>query len=168
MADIYSRPWDLANLVLAAIVAEFALADVELPGVQFVSNGDVPQDDELLAVALNRMYGVSMSAGVPAEEVAAQRCTMWRAAQYEIVLVRCAPVIEDHPIAGNPRARYNLVEESARQVMYDGMIVTRGILRAYRAETFGLGPNLAFEDWAALEPTGGIVGGRLLVRIGLV
>jgi hypothetical protein len=161
---------------MAAVVAEFELAaaaepyrtDIALPPTRFVSNGDIPADSELLAVALNRMWGVSLTGGMPNEEVAALQCVNWRAASYEIVLMRCAPTPDEHPYEGQPTVNYSLVEESARQVMRDGQIMTRGIVRAYRADAFGVGPNLALEDWASVVSEGGLVGGRLLVRIGLL
>ena len=167
----YDRTWILAQAVMAAVVAEFALAaaadpsctTIALPELQYISNGDVPGDCELLAVALNRVYGVSMAQGMPTEEVAAQMCTHWRAAVFEIVLMRCAPIMDE-----SATVDFALVQESGEQVMRDGQIITRGILRAYRADAFGIGPTLAFEDWASIVAEGGLVGGRLNVRIGLL
>lgn len=167
----YDKAWDLANVVLGAVVDEFSLAaaaepanrDIPLPGLRYISNGDIPADCELLAVALNRMHGVSMTQGFPTEEIAAQRCVVWRAVAFEIVLMRCGPTMDDQGIVD-----YNLVAQSGHQVMRDGMIITRGILRAHRADAFGVGPVLAFEDWASIVSEGGLVGGRLLVRVGLV
>lgn len=167
----YEKTWELAQAVMTAVVDEYTLAaaaepscdTIGLPELQYISNGDVPGDCELLAVALNRVYGVSLTQGHPNEEVAAQMCTHWRAAAYEIVLLRCGPIMDD-----SANVDFALVQESGRQVMRDSQIITRGVLRAYRADAFGVGPTLAFEDWASIVSEGGLVGGRLVVRIGLV
>lgn len=168
LATRYTKAHRLAEALLDAIVDEFTKVDVGLPALRFVSNGSIPFDTELLAVALNRIYGTSAS-GPPDEASLGERPhTHWRSAQFEVVLMRCAPVFDDNPLDAQPAINMRQLAASALRTMTDPLIMTQGILNAYQGGLFGAGVNLAFEDWAALGPEGALVGGRMMVRIGLL
>lgn len=164
---IYDRPWDLTQAVLAAVQAEFALAvvdtpDVALPARQFCTTGVVVYDAEQLSVTLIRMYGQSGDDGAETDEPT--RCLAWRGAEFEILLLRCAPQI-DVLISGEVRAPSAEAYSSFGELVAgDAMRVTRGLLRAYRAETFGVGPVMSLGKWESVGE-GDLGGGALRVRI---
>lgn len=162
------RPWQLAKAILTAIEDGYAAEAVELPARRFVSDRRPAFVDELVSVHLVRMYGVAAASGPALEQLDTLRCTNWRAAQFEVCLIRCAPSSEPLRDGSLRPPKVDALEASARAVMLDAMLVTDSIVAAYRRDEFGIGPNLALDSWVNLDADGLFVGGRLNVRIGLV
>lgn len=163
----YDRVNVLAAAVLAAVVDEFDLAEVVLPERRFTTAGVVYYDAEQLSVSLIRMIGVDPDGGLASETGEPLRCLNWLAAQFEVMLLRCAPGIITLP-NGTVRAPSSAdMQSHGNQLGQDMMIATRGIVRAYRADAFGAGPTMVFNGW---DPVGeaDLTGGALRVTIGLV
>lgn len=153
---------------MTAVVDGYASAGVDLPPRRFVSNGETAHDMEQLTVSFLRSYGVPPLGTPASESIEITQCLMWRAAQFEVRLLRCAPVgVARADGTFNPPSVASM-EANAEEVMADERLITSCVLDAYRADAFGIGPNLALEDWAWLGPEGGLVGGRLRLRIGLI
>lgn len=164
---VSERPWVLAKALLQAVEDGFAQRNVELPARRFVSNGLVALDDELLAVSVLGLYGIPNEGPMSAEAVRPINCLSWRGGQFEIALLRCAPGGAQDAVGYMPPTPIQL-EASARDVLRDASLITQSVLDAYQSDAFGMGANLALERWTSLGPDGSLVGGRLLLRIGLV
>lgn len=163
----YDRVTTLAEAVLAAVVDEFATAEIDLPARRFTTAGVVYYDAEQLSVSLIRMLGVDPEGGLAAESSEPLRCLNWLAAQFEVMLLRCAPSIVTLPNGTVRAPTAEAMQQHGGQLGRDMMITTRGIVNAYRADAFGAGPTLVFNGW---DPVGeaDLTGGALRVTIGLV
>lgn len=158
-------PADLCAALLDAVVDHYDDMGISLPARRYVSNAAAATEDcELLAVSLLRVYGVPELGSPAAEAIVVQRCLSWRAAQFEVKLLRPAPVMSETGVVPS----VDEIEASSAVVMRDERLLTAAILRGYSAEAFGVGPNLALEDWAWMGPQGALVGGRLRLRIGMI
>lgn len=157
---------DIAESALAAVVAEFTTRGVAVPALQYVTVGELVPDGELLVVSVQRMHGVQATGGFPSEAVEPLRCLQWRAVQLSVAIQRCAP--EPKVVRGQVEAPSNTDQTTAaRRALDDAEIIRLGLVRAYRAGDFGEGDVFAFEDWLPYPVAGGLIGGRLNVRIGL-
>lgn len=164
----YDRSHDLAVALLAAVVAQYTTDGLTPPETQFVADGLIVFDCELLAVGINRMYGVSGQPGGPAAEgVTMEQRNSWRAAQFEIICLRCSPQINDSIYEPSWAPKPSAVTASAKIVHRDAEIMTKAVIAGARSGTFGDGPQVALEGWSAIGEESGLVGGRLTVRIGL-
>ena len=163
----YDRVNALAAAVLAAVVAEFDLAEVDLPARRFTTAGLVYYDAEQLSVSLIRMIGVDPDGGLGTESGEPLRCLHWPAAQFEVMLLRCAPGIVTLPNGSVRAPDPAAMQAHGARLGEDLMIATRGIVRGYRADAFGAGPTLVFNGW---DPVGeaDLTGGALRVTVGLV
>ncbi len=165
----YSRPWDMTLAVLAAVQAEFTLAAVALPDRQFATSGMVIYDAEQLSVSLVRMSGAELHGemGPAGTSQYPQYATSWRAADFEVMLLRCAPLI-DVLVSGELRAP-SIADQAAhgQAVAQDAQVITQGLLRAWGTDNFGPGPNIALGAWQAVGESD-LTGGMMTVRIGLV
>ena len=169
MADAYDKVSELADALLAAVIAEFELAEVELPARRFVTTGTVFYDTEQLSVTLARMHGVDTEGGgAPAGQSSdALRCLVWTAAEFEVMLLRCAPTFETFVTGTIAVPSVDVVRDHGRRIARDAAIMQRGIVRAYRADAFGMGPTAALTGWEAVGEAD-FAGGALRVTLGLV
>jgi len=167
--DIYSRAWDLTELVLGAVQAEFALAEVALPARQFATSGIVIYDTEQLSVSLLSMGGADLDGGqgTAGEEAGPQRCVSWRGIELEVMLLRCAPTV-DVMVSGELRAPDADEQAASGQLIAkDASIITSGLLRAHQADTFGMGPTMSLQRWDAVGDAD-LTGGAMRLRLGLI
>lgn len=168
MAAYFDRAHQRALDALGVIVAEFKAQNVAPPEAQFVADGLIVFNCELLAVGINRFYSTGLGDGPNAETIRVEQGWSWRAVQLEIVHLRCSPQISDHAYDANWNPRPADVTASAKTVHRDAEIVTKALIAANRNEVFGPGRNnMALEGWDAIGEESGLVGGRLRVRIGL-
>lgn len=161
MTDV-SRPWDLCVAVLAAIQTEFTTRARPLPPRQFATTGVVIYDAEQLSVTLIRLFGME---GGEAEYV--QQCTVWRGAEFEVMLLRCAPTVQQM-VDGSVRAPTAAQQSTYGElVATDAQVITLGLLAGFRAGSFGLGPTLTLGSWSATNEAD-LGGGALRFKLSLV
>lgn len=156
----------IAEKLIDAIAVQFGIDEVSLPANRIPTTGVVAYDGELLAVSHVRNYGAGSQVGAQVEERTRLNTyqVAWRAAEFQVLLIRCCPDIEERDgilYAPKPDAMKAWGEVVAR----DEFTTRKGILAAARADVFGPGPDIVFETWTAVGPAGGLGGGVLAVRI---
>lgn len=159
-----SRAWFLTKQILAAIQARYATDAVPLPARQFVTAGLVIYDAEQLSVTLIRQFGIDDN-GAEGDHV--QRCLVWRGAEYEIMLLRCAPTV-DMMANGEIRAPSAVDYEAyGALVSGDAARIVQSLLDALDADWFGMGPVLTLESWNATNEAD-LGGGVMRMKLSLV
>jgi hypothetical protein len=94
---------------------------------------------------------------------------VWRQARFAIEIVRCAPVGRAKAGGGYLPPSKDQIEATARMVMADAVLITDAIVAAaYAGDLIDEDVNLALENWASIPEQGGMVGGRMNLRIALV
>lgn len=164
MAPNADRLWLLASAVKAAIVEGYSDADAELPDRQYVTVGNPAHDCEQLVVAVENTFGHE---GAIQQELVephmARPAHALRASRMAIHLLRCWPVVGDDEQPPTPDAE----EEAAELALTDSQLLLNVIVAAQRAGDLPRCGGVAFEQWTALTPSGGIGGGVLRVRLTL-
>lgn len=165
----YDRTNVTAAAVLAAVVAEFALAAVDLPDRRYYTSGNVYYDAEQLSVTFVRSVNANEvdGKGTASQHNDVLRSLVWRVGEFEIMLLRCAPQIEVL-MNGEVRAPKVSVQESyGVAAMADSEIIQAGLRRAARAGSFGEGPILVIGDYSMVGE-GDLGGGALRCFVSLV
>lgn len=153
---------DVADAVLAAVVAQADAADVTLPSRRYVSNGAPAVDREQVTVHVRRTFAHSGDVTVQVAEplVGAVGYAM-RGVELAVTIMRCEPVPKGQQ-AAPPVAK---IDESAGEVLTDADLI-HDALTAYGRSS---GCNsLAVTEWTALDPEAGFVGGQTTALISLV
>lgn len=159
------RIWLLAQELRDVIVAGYALAGVDLPERQFVSPGLPAWDCEILAVQLERTFGI---AGNLATEIIEpqlpQAAHAMRGATFAVHLIRCVPTLHDD--GTNVQVPSVTEEEAAAKVIYtDVQMLLNVIVAGQRAGDLPGCSGVAFEAWQTVGPQGGLSGGYLRLRL---
>lgn len=165
MAPSPDRIWNLAVAVKAAVIDGFADAGVTLPDRQFITYGQLPAHDcAELVVAVESTFGYEGAVQQEVIEPALARAghTM-RGARVAIHLLRCVPVVGDDGEIPSEADE----EEAAEEVLTDAQVVLTAVVAAQRAGDLPRCGGVAFEQWTAVSPAGGIGGGILRVRLTL-
>lgn len=164
----YDRAHTHAKNTLARIVAEFRTAEVKAPETQFIADGLIVYNCELLCVGVNRFFSTGLSDGPAGEIVRTEQGWSWRSAELEVVHLRCSPQINEHIYDGSWNPKPDDVTASAKIVHRDAEIITKALIAGNREELFGAGRNnMALAGWDAIGEQAGLVGGRLRFRVGL-
>lgn len=150
--------------MLAAVVAHHG---GDLPDRQYVSASAPPWDCELLATWCEMTNGTP---GDPtlrsADANAASAPWAMRAGTFVVTLVRCVPMADlngDEVVLPTPDE-----EQAAAQVLYeDAQRLLNALAEGYRQGELGTCHGLAFLDWRAIGPAGGLVAGELRVAVAL-
>jgi len=162
MAPNPDRIWDLAGDVLAAIESGFASDDVSLPTRRYRTYGVPAIDCEELVVALEASLGTEGAVNQEVTEpLLAKPGHAMRSVRFAVWLLRCHPTVQDD---GNPPT-VTAEEEAAELVMQDAQRLLNVIVAAQRAGDLPACGGLAFEQWTAITPNGGIGGGVLRLRM---
>lgn len=138
-----------------------------LPDRRYVSASAPPWDCELLATWCETTAG---SPGDPsvrsAEANSAGAAWAMRAGTFVVTLVRCVPIADlngDEVVLPTTED-----EQAAAQDLYeDAQRLLNALVSAYRAGELGTCHGLAFLDWRAIGPAGGLVAGELRVAVSL-
>jgi hypothetical protein len=156
------RLWNLAVDVKMAIIDGFASAGVDLPARQYVSYGFPAHDCAQLVVAAEATAGTegALSQEV-VEPVLGKPGHAMRYARFGITLLRCVPVVQDD---GDPPTVED-EEEAAETVLADTVLLLNSIVAAQRSGDLNRCGGVAFEQWTAISPLGGLGGGILRVRL---
>lgn len=165
MAPSPDRIWLLAQELRDVISHGYAVAGVDLPERQFVSPGLPAWDCEILAVQLERTFGI---AGNLATELIEPQLPAvghaMRGATFAIWLIRCVPTIHDD--GTNVQIPSVTEEEAAAKIIYsDVQLLLNVIVAAQRAGELPGCSGLAFEVWQTVGPQGGLSGGYLRLRL---
>lgn len=153
MAD--TRLYDIADALLTVVVN----AIPSPPSRQYVSNGEVALDCELVAVEMVRVY-----TGLPgAEVVNATPCRGNAAsADYRIWVARCVPS------EGTPSAQE--IDNSARELLTDGWLLRRAIIAELNDDSSSIVDscdNARIGPLAHYGPSGGYGGVTMAVAVQL-
>lgn len=157
------RAYAVARNVLDQVVAKFALAPTlpKVPERKYVTIGIPALDCEQLVVSIDRIVGHQGNIGV--EDNNPVRCLTMRAVELSVWIVRCVSVVKDD---GTPPEAAQLDAEAA-EIAMDPIRVLDAILASYQAGDLGHLWGLAFLDWRAVAPQGGVAGGQQRLRIDL-
>lgn len=151
--------YDLAVVAKDAVVAYYLAQGVELPERRYVADGipawfpGCPQ----FTTRIVRVYS-----GTPgAETVGEVDCLVQFTAVVGLEVTRCVPTVNDR---GDPPPADD-VEASAGVVLADPALLFSAVFDAYQSGDFGDCGGLAYEQWTAKGPDGGMAGGELTVRL---
>lgn len=160
--------YDLARACLDSIVAHWPGDAVEdVPEVQFVSNGLIASDGcDLLATRIERTFSME---GDPTVE---QMFTLGpgftnRAAIVACTMLRCVPTIDsvgDEAIVPTPAE----LEASAMLVLVDAQAMFNALVIGQASGELGGCHTMTFDSWTPEGPEGGVGGGTLRVRLGVM
>lgn len=160
MAHADTILFDIAADIRAAIESGFQTAGRELPERRFVSNGDVADDCDQLAVEVTSVF--RMSEG---QEVATSlKRSAGLGMDVAIRLSRCQPsgeTIGDDYVAPSPEE----LQDAASDLLIDGWVMRQSLIAAYKAGDFESCNDLALGRLEAFGPLGGIGGWTLNVRV---
>lgn len=163
MAPSPERWYTVADDVLDALVAGYVAQGVDLPDRQLVTPGLPAWDCDMLAVQVEREFSYSGNLAQEVIEPLTQGVAFaMRGAQLGITLVRCVPVPDEE---GNPPTAAN-EQASAELILTDSQRMLNVLVAAVRNGDIGGCNSVAFMEWVALGPEGGLGGGLLRVRIG--
>lgn len=169
MVIYYDKNEGLAQALLDAVVTQYAADGLALPSLQLIGYAGMPLDVDMVTVMLVRMFSVQQATGPEGEQIHAQREPLWRGAEFDVVIIRCTPQPKALATGDIIPPSPTQVTAMARVLMRDPLVITRGIVTAYKGGGFGGVPNIALGDHAAIaDESGGIIGYRLRVRIGTV
>lgn len=165
MAPSADRIWLLAQELRDVIRLGYAAAGVDLPERQFVSPGLPAWDCEILAIQLERTFGIAGNlAAEIVEPQLPQAAHAMRGATFAVWLVRCVPTIHDD--GTNIHVPSVTEEEAAAKIIYsDVQLLLNVIVAAQRAGNLPGCSGLAFEAWQGVGPQGGLSGGYLRLRL---
>lgn len=152
MAD---RLTPFGTTLLNAAVAALEEFDRPVPDFRFVAGGEVAWDCTLLAVQYIRGY----SGMLGREAVDPIKCFAPRTHVFQIVVLRCAPIMEE---GGDPPPASEL-NTYGLEVLADAWALQVGILHRYEAGDFGDCQNFAIADATELGPEGALGGVALTV-----
>lgn len=157
------RVYSLARGALDAVIAYYVAEAVDLPERRYVSDGPAAAwDCEQCVVYVERTFpGLAdqqQPRAIDGIEV--------RSLSLQIEVVRCTPVMDEEGaeiILPDPAD----IEASAQVVLADAVMLAAGIRAAWKAGELAGCHDVVLDDWQGLGPLGGLVGGRLGVRIQL-
>lgn len=156
------RLWNLAVDVKMAIIDGFAAAAVELPARQYVTYGNPAHDCAQLVVSLEATAGTEGNiAQEIVDPVLGKAGHAMRYARFGITLIRCVPVVQDD--AEPPTVEDE--EQASEAILTDTVLLLNSIVAAQRAGDLNRCGGVAFEQWTAITPNGGVGGGILRVRL---
>lgn len=161
--------YQLAADTLAAVVNRWPDDASPLPERQFVSNGFVTWDCEEVAVAVERTYGVEGEPGFETASASGVHLMGVRAIQVAIWIIRCVPdmTTDDDENVIVPSAV--AIDASAAELLTDPTAIINALITQMRtAEGLGSCSGIAFQNWTAEGPSGGLGGGTLRVAMTLV
>jgi hypothetical protein len=151
------RAYQLAAAALQAVVQHYADESEDLPARQFASDGEVAWDCEFVAVRVVRIY-----AGTPdAEIVGSLNCPLTLTAVLGLSVARCVPTMGEQ---GTPPSASE-IDASAQVVLKDPLLLYAALREAQKAGDLAGCSGLAYEQWVAIGPSGGMSGGELTVRV---
>lgn len=163
MAPSADRWAVVADDVLAAVVAGYVTAGVELPERQLIAPSLPVWDCELLAVHVERQFSY---AGNLASEVVEPLTDApgfaLRGAVIAVHLIRCVPSQDDD---GNPPTAA-AETAAAETILRDSQLLVNVLVAAVRNGDIGTCNSVAFQEWESLTASGGLGGGRLRMRYG--
>lgn len=168
MAPPISRLWDLATAVLTAVEDGYATEGVDLPDRTFVSYGPPLVDCPLLAVHVERVYGIEGNVAAEAlQPIASAAGHTMRAATFVIVLVRCVPVVAEDGLADVRIPTSDEEDNAALEILSDAQLVLNSLVAAERAGDLPGCHSIVYESWIPIVAEGGLAGGATRVRIGV-
>lgn len=166
-----TRIFDTATAVLTAVQTFYVttiaaqaptLDAMELPEEQFIADGLPSWDCPMLCVAVSRTIGIDGDVSIDVSNPV--QCAVQRAAEIEVLIVRCAPVMGED---GSPPPG-DEISDSARLVLTDAQMMWSAVLAANRAGDLGpKSQGMSFLEWLPQGPAGDLVGGKLRIRVDL-
>lgn len=166
MAPAPDRWWTVAEQVRTAIVSGYDTAGVELPDRRVITFGPPAADCEMLAVQLERVYGIGGDPTVAVLESKAPAAGFaMRGATFAVWLLRCIPDVD---LALDQLVLPSVTdEEAAAAVIFtDAQLLSNVLAAAVKAGGLPGCASVAIEDWQNIEPQGGLGGGVLRLRVG--
>lgn len=165
MAPPVDKIYNLARASLDAIVGRWDSDAEPLPDKQYVSNGLVIWDEcEQLAVEVERTNGTLGDLSQPI--IDQTPLTAMRFVTLAVWLIRC---VHDLQVEGEnvtlPSA--DEMEADAQILLADPTAILNALVAARKAGDLGACGGLAFDEWTAQGPDGGLAGGVLRVRLAL-
>lgn len=153
MLDHPNALFDVADAILAAVLAAYDLSDLEPPERQFIAHGTPPFDCEgILAVSVPRL-STGLPQGVDATPI---QCATNRSGEFQVWIAKCVPTIDE--AAGNvifPST--DELTDSAKDLMAHGWLISSAIIQAALAETLvEEGTSVVLGDLLSVTPRGGI------------
>lgn len=168
MAPPVDKIYTLARASLDAIVDRWDVEAAPLPAKQYVSNGLVIWDEcEQLAVEVERTNGSQGDvATATIDQSFASPGFAMRTVSLAIWLIRCVADIET---VGTdvvlPTAEQ--MEADAQVLLADPTSMLNALVAASKAGDLASCNGVAFDEWTAQGPDGGLGGGVLRVRLAL-
>lgn len=129
------------------------------PESQFVAQGTVAWDCDLLAVHLVRLEPKLL-------DPRAERCAIVHMARVAVTLLRCVPKVDDN---GQPPSPAEM-DTANRQLAVDGWALWKGLTRAWADGSWPIGIPCKNVKWGGLEPlapSGGLAGWRVEATVQL-
>lgn len=163
MSPPVTRLYDIARAFLDAVVDGWPAEAPPLPSRRYVSNGLVFWDCcETLAVEVERTFGIEADPSVE-QIIQVPGLLGMRAATIAVWLIRKVVDIDEQGEAVVFPAA-DEIEDDAQVVLADAQAVLNVLIDAQRAGTLATCQGVAFENWTAQGPEGGLGGGVLRVR----
>lgn len=159
------RIFQVASAVKLAIIDGFADALVDLPDRAYVTYGLPAHDCAQLAVSVETTASTEGPLGQEiVEPVLGKPGHAMRFARLAITLIRCVPTVNaEGETVIIPTADEE--EEAAETVLTDAQLLLNVIVAAQRSGDLPRCGGVAFEQWQAITPNGGLGGGILRVRL---
>lgn len=163
-----STLYDLARSCLDAIVTHWpGDASEPVPDEQFVSGGLIASDGcDLLSTRIDRTF--SMEADPTFEQLYTLGPGFTnRAAIVACTLLRCVPTIDsdgDQPVIPTTVE----LEAAARMVLEDAQAMFNALVIGQANGELGGCQTMSFDSWTPEGPEGGVGGGTLRVRLGIM
>lgn len=156
--------YDLAQSLLSAVAAQFALDVVAPPARQYVTVDPPTADCDALVIAYSRLY---MGVAGSAENMQSANRAQTRLADLAVYVMRCGvPTATGTGTAALQAPSVAKYDAYGQTVLTDAYVLHRGVWRARMGGTFGdYLTGLVIGPAVPMPPEGGISGVRMLVTV---
>ena len=165
MAPSPDRTYDIARVLLDAVIAEYAASacDVPLPSRRYVAHNIAAWDCEQVTVWVEQTYTQGGALTALATSMAAPVQAALRSADFVVEVVRNHPTVTDSGEAPEPAD----MEAVAKRLLADGQIIANALHQAHKARTtLGIN-NVILAGITPAGPDGGLAAIRVRCTVGL-